>query len=260
MKLKDFLSAQAVIDAWMEAVEVEFGLGWHTATLNRLSGTVAGLIDHPSQLAPAVIEFGYQNGNANHSLDFTMRCLELLTEVADLALADRLDTRNVAVLVAEGWNSGMLGRLHPTNELLTPMPVFLHLLKQRYVSAEAQTDRLGRRIVLIVVDLRDVTTTRMEFERLRATAINTLRSVWSSAHPISEGVNGNLVVMVDRDEALHAMVGKVRRMVLADGSLHSHRVHVWIEPLSDAGFHLESHLESLVGPIEAPPQLVARAV
>lgn len=260
MKLKDSVSVQATIDAWMGAIEAEFGIGWHTATLNRLMRTITELIERADQLAPAVIEFGYQNGNANHGLHFTMRCLELLAEVAEMPLADRLNTRQVAVLVAEGWNSGMLGRLHPTNELLTPMPVFLHLLKQRYVSAEAHTDRLGRRVVLVVVDLGDVLTDRMEFERLRATTIDALRSVWSSAHPISEGANGNLVVMVDRDEELHALVATLRQSIFTDTSLYAHRIHIWIEPLSDAGFHIQSHLESLVGPIESPPEPLRRAV
>ncbi|MEO6124273.1 MAG: hypothetical protein ABIR32_11235 [Ilumatobacteraceae bacterium] len=259
MKSKEFLSTQAVLDAWAGAIEAEFGTGRQTATLERLAPVIAEIIESPAQIAPVVVEFGYQYGDANIGLGFTMRCLELLASVSNPSLASALDTRDAAVLAAEGWNSGMIGRLHRGDDLLTPMSVFLHVLQQCYISNEAHPARSGRRVVLVVVDMGDVVTTRGAFERLRNTTIAMLRSVWSSAHPISEGSNGNLVVMVGRDDELHASVGRLRRLLLSDTSIDTKRVHVWIEPLSDSRIHLDSHLQSLVGPIESPPELLRRA-
>lgn len=260
MKLKDSLSTPAVVDAWRAAIQAEFGVGRSSATLELLEPLVADVVDSPARVDPFIVEFGYRNGSANQGLDFTMRCLEVLASVSDMPLATALDTRSAAVLAAEGWNSGVLGRFNSSDGLLTPIPVLRHLLKQRYVGAEAHPDRIGRRIVIVVVDLRDVIATPIQLRRLRASNIEMLRSVWSIAHPISEGSNGNLVVMVERDVELHASVARLRQMILNDCSPHSDRVRIWIEPLSDAGIHLDSHLESLVGTFDSPRQPLRQAV
>ncbi len=255
--------SRLAIDAWFVSVEFTFSIGLHTSTLQRLAPTVCELIEEPSRLNSCVVEFGYQLGSANLDLDFAISCLEMLTAVVDDQLANSLNTRSVAVLLAEGWNSGMLGRLQSSVDLLTPMSVFLHLLQQRYLENKPRVGcreihGISKRVVVVVVDLRDVATTELEFERIRATTIRTIRDVCSAGQPISEGANGNLVVMVERDSELHALVGKLRRLILADASLHANRIHVWIEPLSDTDIHLESHLESLAGQIEVPQSLIRR--
>lgn len=255
--------SRLAVDAWLASVESTFGIGWHTSTLRRLAPAISELIQEPSHLNSCVVEFGYQLGSANLDLDLTIKCLEILTTVVDGPLADTLNTRNVAVLVAEGWNSGMVGRLQPSLDLLTPMSVFVHLLQQRYLENKLRAERrdiqgISKRAVVVVVDLRDVATTEIEIQRIRATTIRTIREVCSAGQPISEGANGNLVVMVERDSELHPLVGKLRRLILSDTSVHANRIHVWIEPLSDTDIHLESHLESLVGPIEAPPSPIRR--
>ena len=248
------MSTQRVMDAWLDAIEGEFGLGWHTATLARLHPTVVDLLERPDAFASSIVEFGYEHGAASHDLDFGMRCLELLGTVTDQRFADRLDARDVAVLLAEGWNAGTIARLRPTDDLLTPMPVFLHLLQQRYAGAAAQQQRVSSRVVLVVVDLRDLVATRPELERVRAATIATIRSIWSAAHPISEGINGNLAVMVERTDATHAQAGRLRQLILSDESVHADRIRIWIEPLSDASIHVVSHLEGLVGAIEPLPE------
>ena len=242
------------MDAWSTAIDEEFGVGWHTDTLMGLEPTMRLMLERPDAFAPAVIEFGHRTGAASHDLAFSLRCLELLGTVAGDAFAERLDSRHVAVLVAEGWNAATIARLRPDDHDLTPMALFLHFMRLRYARADACAGRMSREAALVVVDLSDVLATRSELASLRTTTIAAARSIWSVAHPISQGANGNLVVMADRDDMLHAQVGKLRRLVLTDESLHAHKIHVWVEPLSDARFHLESHLVSLVGPVEAHPE------
>ena len=251
MKLKDSLTAQFVIDEWMRTIDAEFGNGSHVATLGRLAPTIRRLLEQPAQLEHSLIEYGYQLGSASHSLDFATQCLQMLTRVCEPDLAARLDNRAVAVLVAEGWNSGMLGRLHPVEDMLTPPPIFLQLLQQRYVRVEHSVDRISRRVVLVMVDLSDVLTTRLELERLRIEVISLVRQAWPDGQPITVGANGNIAVMVERHHSLHVAVADARRRIVTHDSLQTHHVHVWIEPLSDAEMHVRSHLESLIGPIDS---------
>ncbi len=260
MKLVGSRSKGDVIDAWLASIVTEFGNGWHSSTAERVLPIVGEMIESPTRMSTSVIEFGHRHGAAQHTLDFTIRCLELLTWACDDELAAQLNTRDVAVLLTEGWNSGSLGHHHRSVDQLTPMPVFLHLLKQRYVSADSASDRISRRVVLVVVDLREIVTSRIEFESLRASAIGTLRSVWTAGEPISEGAHGTFVVMAERDHDLHATVGRLRRLMLIDSAVQSNRAHVWIEPLSDVGLHLESHLESLVGHTEPRFEPIAQLV
>ena len=133
---------------------------------------------------------------------------------------------------------------------LTPLPFFVQLLQQRYTRADdfavpANRPRgAGHRRCAT----RGWQSSR-KLARVQRTVIDHLHTVFSAGQPVSEGPNGNLVVMVERSPTLLDDVATVGRVLAADSSLTDHTLRVWIEPLSDDEIHLESHLESLLGKV-----------
>jgi hypothetical protein len=246
MKLRDRARPQGVIDLWMRSVEAEFGSGGHVATLLRLNPIVQKMIETPGQ-TDDLVEFGYVLGADNCELEFAMRSLELLAEAAGPSVAAVLNTRATAVSVADGWNAGVLDRIQYTHSNMTPVPIFLQLVQQRYLQSNQFSVPASQQVGIVVVDVQHVVGNRLEVARVQRTVTVQLRRVFNAGQPISEGPNGNLVVMVERGPTLLEDVAALSRAIMAEPSLSTHAVRVWIEPLSDDEIHLQSHLESLLG-------------
>jgi len=249
MKLRERSSPQGVIDQWLQLVEAEFGSGGHVASLRRMSSTVQKVLESPAQAPSHLVDLGYAIGVDNRDLTFALRSLELLAQAGGQATAAALNTRSAAVLVADGWNAGVLNRTQTISSTLTPLPFFVQLLQQHYTRADDFALPANQRVVLVIVDVQHVVGNRLELARVQRTVIDHLRAVFSAGQPVSEGPNGNLVVMVERSSTLLDDVAAVGRVLAADPSVKVHALRVWIEPLSDDEIHLESHLESLLGKV-----------
>src|SRR3954447_3480620 len=247
MKLRDRSRPQGVIDLWIRSVEAEFGGGEQIVTLQRLAPMIREMLETPAQVPSHLVEMGYVLGVDNRPLDFALRSLELLAEATGPAAAAVLKTRASAVNVADGWNAGVLNRTQHVNSRLTPVPIFLQLVQQRYLQAGEFDTSPSQQVVIVVVDVQHVVGSRLEQARVQRTVTEHLRGVFNAGQPVSAGTNGNLVVMVERSPSLLDDVAAVSRAIASDPTLSSHALRVWIEPLSDDEIHLASHLESLVG-------------
>jgi len=273
MRAKDSGVAPTVIDTWMAAVEHEFGVGWQSATLRgRTHDIVADLIAAGDGAAQHVTRFGEVLGRENLDLGFATTCLQLLTQSAANgggasgggtgtagsraagagAGPLRLDTKAIAVALADGWNTGISARQHLTQSGVTPMPVMLQMLRQRYRSSQLP-------LAVAVVDVQSLTCSQLEQMRVRSAVLRLAQSVFHAGQPLAEGGNGNLIALVDRDELSLALVAELRLRIAGDPALSAQRLHVWLEPLSASDVHLEAHLAGLAGDIE-PSASVSRGV
>jgi hypothetical protein len=206
------------------------------------------LLESPAQ-TDQLVEFGYTLGADNRELEFAMRSLQLLGEAGGPSFSAALQTRGAAVNVADGWNAGVLDRTEHVNSNITPVPIFVQLIQQRYLQSDQFSVSPSQQVAIIVVDVQHVVGNRLELARVQRTVIDHLRRVFNAGQPISEGPNGNIVALVERGPTLLEDVANVSRSIAAEPSLSTQALRVWIEPLSDDEIHLESHLESLVGKI-----------
>jgi len=247
MKLRDRSRPPGVIDLWIRSVEAEFGGGEQIVTLQRLSPLVREMLETPADAPSHLVEMGFVLGVDNRRLEFALRSLELLAEASGPAAEAVFKTRAAAVNVADGWNAGVLNRTQHVNSRLTPLPIFLQLVQQRYLQADEYAVPPSQQVVIVVVDVQHVVGSRLEQARVQRTVTEHLRHVFNAGQPVSAGTNGNLAVMVERSPSLLDDVAAVSRAIAADATLSAHALRVWIEPLSDDQIHLESHLESLLG-------------
>lgn len=207
------------------------------------------LLETRTHASARLADFGYHIAQDNHELRVALRSLELLAEAGRYCTPTKLDTRGAVIQVTNGWSSGVLNRTSPINPAITPMPMFAHLLQQRYSQGDLHAMPASKRVVLVVVDLQHVMTNRLELARVRAAIVHHLRGVFNAGQPVAEGTNGNVVALVDRGPLLLDEVADVRLALESDPTLSAHTLHVWIEPLADDQIHLTSHLEGLLGKI-----------
>lgn len=257
MRAKDAMVAQQVIDTWMAAVEQEFGQGWQVSALRARTATVVrDVLKGPDHAVPCMAQFGRELGRHDIDLGFATACLQLLSQSAPPEAASALCTKAAAVALVEGWNAGVSEPARatpPSRAGITPMPVFVQLLRQRFQPP------VGR-VALVVIDVQQLTCSQLEQVRVRSGVLRLVRAVFSAGQPITEGANGNLVVLLDRDQYAVELVSDLIRRIAADHALALHQLRVWIEPLSTSEMHAEAHVAGIAGENGQPTPLSHRAV
>ncbi|HRE00719.1 MAG TPA: hypothetical protein PLV68_05435, partial [Ilumatobacteraceae bacterium] len=248
-------STLAIVDAWLAEARAELGNGWALIQLEHAAPRLVCSLG-TAAMHRELIEFGFAGAAAGQSLELTLHSVRLLAAVVEPSTARLVDTREVAVMVSEGWNAAELARLQVANDLI-PMPTFLHLLTQRCISRSGDAD-IGPEtndVALVVIDVQAIEIDKVDLARMSESFVTAIRSVWGASQLLAQGANANLVTMIDRDARLHGRTRELRRLIAGVQVPGDRRVHVWVEPLAVSVIHVRPHLESLVGPIDAGPSL-----
>ncbi len=246
MKLRDLSRTSTVLDLWQRSIAAEFGSRGHVATAARLGATISTLLDQPG-LAPALlVDFGHQIGADGLDLDFALRALQLLAVEARRRSGVELGTRIAAVAVANGWSTGVVNRARLVHSTITPRPIFMQLLRQRFDTGGEMVLCPAARAVLVVAEIDSSMTDALELSRVQMGVVQHLRSVFGSGQPIAAGTNGTVIVLVEREQFVAGDVLRIAKH-FASSSLDASPVRVWIEPLPLSRIHLDAHIEGLIG-------------
>jgi hypothetical protein len=254
MRLRERSQSIDVADLWLLTVTAEFGSGRQAAALRRMVPLVRQLLDGRRDAEDVLIEMGRQFGHEGCDLGFALRSLEMLFAAREdgstrsVGVSD-LRTRAAALAMCNGWNTGVIERSRPSDPLLTPMPIFMRLLQQRYMRGDVLHEP-DTRFVVVVIDIQLLSQKPLALLRVRSGLVGHLRDVFFDGQPLAEGSNGNLLAMVQRDPDLQFHVADLRGRIASDPHLGDLALHTWVEPLADAEIHLASHIESLAGPID----------
>jgi hypothetical protein len=251
MKARDFGSSKARTERWLRAVASEYGQGSHVASAQRLADDIQQLCELSEGRSERITSLGREIAFEGHTLADANRWLELLAVPADEQLRELLDSRAAAIAVAQGWTDGTLHRRERLDSQITPLPAVLHLLRQQYSRPVDLAGSASEGPILVVVDVSQVVTDRLDTHRLRASLLRHLRSELPAAYPIAQGANGNLLVLVERSAGLANKIVSIDQAIVNDPALEQQVIRVWLEPLASDRIHLESHLAGLVGsPLE----------
>ena len=245
------MTAQHIIDTWVARVEREFGSGWQAAALrSEAAGLVAALLSGPNEADSAVGAFGQRLGEQQLDLGTVTSFVDLLIRSAPRRVAAPLRTKRAAVALADGWHAGCLAVVPATTALLTPWPVFVEMV--RHASGRSTGLRL------VVVDVQQLRYSPAQRAVARDAIVTVLRRVFRAGQPVAEGGNGNLVVLVERDELSAARLAELQaalRDVTTESAVPQavDALRVWVEPLGTAAVHLEAHLDGIIEGDPAPP-------
>jgi hypothetical protein len=234
------------VERWTNLVSDGWGIkdfGRSSSALRIIAGRV---LDDGGDVA-SIEAFGRCCAADGHSLETTTAWFRTLLPACSRRARERLDRRDVALILANGWLAATIGSNHDRRASTTTVDVLLFRLTQHYTTCASLGLEASATGALVVFDAEpmDLSTTARTHVLDHVALQAEMR--FDRGETLARVESGRLIVLAERSPRLAI---EVREIVEAGDSWarpHLMRVVGWIESLASDPIHTAEHLASILG-------------